>query len=293
MTSASATISRTESIVKHKRKKPGPSAWLVFTISIVVVLAWLFPLWMAIVNAFKTPEDFLQSGPLSLPKSMDLSSISKFWTDVDYTRKLLNSITVSFFVALIGVTLSFLSAYAIGIGKVRGRFAILAIFMVAFTIPQEAMIYPMYSMAKQFNLYDNLWSVIIIFSVIQSAFGTYMLSAVLADFPAEIVEAAHIDGAGSFRTMWNVVLPIVRPTMTVLATFFFIWTWNEFLIPLVLLPSNDNQTVALAMAVTTGQYTSDPTTRAAAALVGLLPSLGFFLIFQRTLMRGVTLGAIK
>jgi raffinose/stachyose/melibiose transport system permease protein len=293
MTSASATISPTESIVKHKRKKPGPSAWLVFTISIVVVLAWLFPLWMAIVNAFKTPEDFLQSGPLSLPKSMDLSSISKFWTDVDYTRKLLNSITVSFFVALIGVTLSFLSAYAIGIGKVRGRFAILAIFMVAFTIPQEAMIYPMYSMAKQFNLYDNLWSVIIIFSVIQSAFGTYMLSAVLADFPAEIVEAAHIDGAGSFRTMWNVVLPIVRPTMTVLATFFFIWTWNEFLIPLVLLPSNDNQTVALAMAVTTGQYTSDPTTRAAAALVGLLPSLGFFLIFQRTLMRGVTLGAIK
>jgi len=278
---------------KNRRKRPGPSAWLVFIVAVIVVLSWLFPLWMAIVNAFKTPEDFLQNGSLSFPKSIDFSSISKFWSDVDYSRKLWNSIEVSLFVAVIGVTLSFLSAYAIGIGKVRGRFAILAMFMVAFTIPQEAMVYPMYSMAKQFNLYDNLWSVIIIFAVIQSAFGTYMLSSVLADFPSEIIEAAHIDGAGSFRTMWNVVLPIVRPTMTVLATFFFIWTWNEFLIPLVLLPSNDNQTVALAMAVTTGQYTSDPTTRASAALVGLLPSLGFFLIFQRTLMRGVTLGAIK
>ena len=74
---------------------------------------------------------------------------------------------------------------------------------------------------------------------------------------------------------------------------FFIFTWNEFLIPLVMLPSNDNQTVTLAMAVTTGQFTSDSTARAAAALIGFMPSVIFFLIFQRTLMRGITMGAVK
>jgi raffinose/stachyose/melibiose transport system permease protein len=296
----STSTPATQPALRKKRQKSeaasrrhGIAPWLVLGAVMFTVLAWLFPLWMAVVNAFKTPQDFLDNGSLSLPNTLDFTSITKFWTDVDFNRKLFNSIQVSFWVALIGVTLSFLTAYAIGIGRIKGRAVVLGLFMVAFTIPQEALIYPLYKMSKTLGLYDSVWSVIIIFSVLQSAFGTYMLSSVLSEFPSEILEAAEIDGAGSFRIMWNVVLPIVRPTMMVLATFFFIWTWNEFLIPLVLLPTNDHQTVALSMAITTGQYTSDPTTRAAAALVGMLPSLAFFLVFQRTLMRGVTLGAVK
>jgi raffinose/stachyose/melibiose transport system permease protein len=93
--------------------------------------------------------------------------------------------------------------------------------------------------------------------------------------------------------MRSIVLPLMRPTLFVLAVMFFIYTWNEFLIPLVMLASNENQTVTLAMAITTGQYTSDPTARAAAAIVGIAPSVIFFLIFQRTLMRGITVGAVK
>jgi len=274
-------------------RRHGVAPWLVLGAVMFTVLAWLFPLWMAVVNAFKTPQDFLESGSLSLPQSLDFSSITKFWTDVDFNRKLFNSIQVSFWVALIGVTLSFLTAYAIGIGRIKGRNVVLGLFMVAFTIPQEALIYPLYKMSKNLGLYDSVWSVIIIFSVLQSAFGTYMLSSVLSEFPSEILEAAEIDGAGSFRIMWNVVLPIVRPTMMVLATFFFIWTWNEFLYPLVLLPSNSSQTVSLSMGLASGQYTSEPTQQAAAALVGILPTLLFFLIFQRTLLKGVTMGSVK
>ncbi|MCX6437192.1 MAG: ABC transporter permease subunit [Actinobacteria bacterium] len=107
------------------------------------------------------------------------------------------------------------------------------------------------------------------------------------------LDEARVDGASPWRILRSIVLPLLRPTLFVLATMFFIFTWNEFLIPLVMLPSNDNQTVTLAMAVTTGQYTSDPTARAAAALIGFMPSVIFFLIFQRTLMRGITLGAVK
>jgi len=270
-----------------------PAAWAILAVLIAVALAWLFPLYIAVANAFKKPTEFAQKGALALPERLDFSAITKFWTDVNYTLMLRNSILVSVCVAVFGVTLSFLTAYAIGIGRVKGRMLILSLFMVAFTIPQEATIYPLYQMAQKLNLYDNLWSIIIVYSIAMSGFGTYMLSSVLSDFPEEILEAARVDGASSRRILWSIVLPLVRPTMFVLATFFFIWVWNEFLIPLVLLPSNDNQTVALALGVTTGQYTSDPTTRAAAALVGFMPSLVFFIIFQRTLMRGVTLGSVK
>ena len=234
-----------------------------------------------------------RSGPLALPQSPTLSHITKFWSDVDFPKKLINSMIVSTLAPLITITLSFLSAYAIGIGKIKGRTTILAIFMIAFTIPQEAMVYPLYIAAKKLHLYDNLLSIIIIFGVLQSAFGTYLLSSVLSEFPEEILEAAKIDGASNAKILRSIVLPLLMPTLLVLATFLFIWDWNEFLIPLVLLPSNDNQTVALSMAYTTGQWTSDPTARAAAALLGALPSILFFLVFQRTLMRGVTMGAVK
>ena len=92
--------------------------------------------------------------------------------------------------------------------------------------------------------------------------------------------------------LWTIVVPMLMPTLMVLGTFFFIWTWNEFLMPLVLLVSNDNQTVSVAMGLN-GPIRADPTTTAAAALLGIAADLIFFLIFQRTLTRGIAVGAVK
>lgn len=274
-------------------KKKTFSSWVIFGVILFMVLAWLFPFYMAVINGLKTQHEFIQYGPLALPKSPSLQHVVDFWKVAEFPRKLWNSTFVSLTAAAISVGLSFLTAYAIGIGKVKGKTWILAMFMISFTIPQEAMVYPMLVAAKKLHLYDNLWSIIILFGVLQSAFGTYLLSSVFSEFPEEILEAARIDGAGSFKLLTSIVLPLVMPTLLVLATFIFIWDWNEFLIPLIMLPSNDNQTVSLAMGLTTGQWTADPTEQAAAALLGALPSIIFFIIFQRTLMRGVTMGSVK
>ena len=134
---------------------------------------------------------------------------------------------------------------------------------------------------------------IIIFTVIQTAFGTYLLASVFGTFPKELLEAAALDGASRWQILWRVVFPISRPTLSVLLIFFFIWTWNEFLIPLIFLVSNDNQTVPVALAVLQGDRLMDVTTTSASALLGLIPTLVFFLIFQRTLTRGITAGAVK
>jgi len=86
---------------------------------------------------------------------------------------------------------------------------------------------------------------------------------------------------------------VSRPTLAVMLTFFFIWTWNEFLLPLVFLVSNQNQTVPVALGVAQGEHIVDVTMQAASALLGILPAIVFFLVFQRTLTRGVTVGAVK
>lgn len=276
-----------------KRRKRGVSGWVVLALVAGVGLLMLFPFWIAVINAFKPAPDYIANGPVSVPTELDFSALVDFWVGVDFNRKLLNSVLISGSVALIAVALSLLSAFAIGIGRIRGRVWILALFMLAFTIPQEALVYPLFVLTRDLGLYDTMTGVVIILAVLQSAFGTYMLSSVLGTFPPEVLEAARLDGASRFQVLRLVVLPLTRPTMAVLMTFFFIWTWNDFFLPLVLLPSADNQTVSVALGALSGQYTSDPTALAAASLAGILPALVFFLLFQRTLMRGVNLGAVK
>jgi raffinose/stachyose/melibiose transport system permease protein len=260
---------------------------------VVFVSLVLAPMLVIAMNAFKSPADYASHGPLALPESFHLQGIIDFWNRVDFGRKLLNSFLISGAVAILGVLLAVLSAYALGIGRVRGRVWFLVFFLIANLLPQEVLVYPLYYMSKSVGIYDSLLVVIIIFTVIQGAFGTYLLASVYAHFPSELLDAAEVDGAGRWRALWRVVVPVSRPTLAVLVTFFFIWTWNEFFLPLVFLISNDNQTVPVALGVLQGQRLMDATTTSASALVGIVPAVLFFLIFQRTLTRGVMAGALK
>lgn len=266
-----------------------PALALIVLGAVLMVL----PLLIVLNNALKSPADYSAHGPLSLPHGIHLDGLKDFWNRVDFGRVLFNSVVISGSVAVAGVVLSVLNAYAIGIGRVRGRTWVLAFFVLANVLPQEALVYPLYYLAKQVGLYDTRLSLVIVFSVIQASFGTYLLSSVLGSFPREIIEAARIDGAGSWQVLWRIVVPVSRPTLGVLLVLFFVWTWNEFLLPLVMLPSNDNQTVSVALGVLQGQRLMDATMTNAAGLLGALPAIAFFLVFQRTLTRGIAVGAVK
>jgi raffinose/stachyose/melibiose transport system permease protein len=280
---------------KLHRQKPKRTVtdWVILGAALFVGLLIAIPFFLILINSFKSPADYSSGGPLELPSQLYFDGIVNFWERVAFPQKLWNSVFISGMVAILAVLISVLNAYALGIGRVKARVWIIVLFLMANMIPQEALLYPLYFMFKQVGLYDNAWSVIIIFTVIQSAFGTYLLASVYGTFPKEILEAAALDGASRWTILWRVIVPISRPTLSVLLIFFFIWTWNEFLIPLVFLVSNDNQTVPVAISVLQGDRLMDVTTTSASALLGLIPTLIFFLIFQRTLTRGITAGAVK
>lgn len=260
---------------------------------VVLAAITLFPFLLVLVNAVKSPRDYTTDGPLGLPNGIYLKGIADFWDRVDFGLKLVNSTVIAGSVAVLAVLVSIVTAYALGIGRIRGRLWIVAIFLLANLMPQEALVYPLYYLAKEVGLYDTRLAVIIIFTAVQSAFGTYLLSSVLATFPRELVEAARIDGASKWQILWRVVVPVSWPTLSVLLVFFFIWTWNEFFLPMIMLVSNDNQTVPVALGVLQGQRLMDATAQSASALLGIVPAVVFFLIFQRTLTRGIAVGAIK
>ncbi|MEV5754697.1 carbohydrate ABC transporter permease [Actinoallomurus sp. NPDC052308] len=274
----------------HRRT---PGAWAVLASLAVLAVVMLLPFVIITFNAFKTPAEYSSNGPLAMPKGFYLQGIKDFWERVDFGTKLVNSLIISGSVAILAVILAVLNSYALGIGRIKGRVWILVLFLLANTMPQEVLVYPLYFLSKKVGLYDTRLSVIIILTAIQTAFGTYLLSSVLSTFPREILEAARMDGAGRFRILWRVVVPISRPTLGVLFVFFFIWTWNEFFLPMIFLISNENQTVPVALGVLQGQKMMDATMTSASALLGIIPAVVFFLIFQRTLSRGITVGAVK
>jgi raffinose/stachyose/melibiose transport system permease protein len=275
---------------RHHR---GVMRWLVLALLIAGAAVVLFPFGIILLNAFKSPAEYSTAGPLALPTELYLDGMINFWKQVNFGQKLWNSFMIAGSVAVLAVVVSLFNAYALGIGRVKGRLSIVVLFLIANMLPHEALIYPLYYMSNQVGLYNTQLAVILIFTVIQSAFGTYLLASVFGTFPKELLEAAALDGASKWQILWRVVFPISRPTLSVLFVFFFIWTWNEFFIPLIFLISNDRQTVPVALGVLQGERLMDATTTSAAALLGVIPAVIFFLIFQRTLARGITAGAVK
>ncbi len=267
--------------------------WITLVVLAVFLLLMLMPFILVTINSLKTEAEFARFGPLSLPHGFNLTSLKDFWTRANFSKALFNSTFISLSVAVLAAILSLLNAFALGLGKVRGRAWLLVFFLMANFLPQEALAYPLYYFAKFVHIYDTPYAVIIVLTVIQSAFGTYLLSSVFSSFPREILEAAMMDGCNKLNLLTDIVAPLSIPTLSVLFVFFFIWTWNEFFLPLILLPSNVSQTVPLALAINQGQYGVNITAQSASGLLGILPCIIFFLIFQQTLTKGITAGGIK
>ena len=284
---------KTDPTARNRRRPRTVSEWLLLALAVLGALAVVFPMILLLLNAFKSPADYANSSPLDLPQKLDFTGITTFWTTQNFPRALWNSIFISGMVAMLAVVLSVLNSFAIGIGRVRGRTWLVLVFLMANLVPQEMLFDPLFKLYDRLGLLSNPWSVIITFTVIQSAFGTYLLSSLLGTFPREILEAAAVDGATRWRALRSVIVPVIRPTLAVLMVFFFIWTWNEFLLPMAFLNTNDSLTVPLLLEQLNGERQTDTTTLVAGTLISTIPTIIFFLIFQRTLTRGITAGAVK
>ena len=286
-------MSATLTALPMNRKRRTTLNWVMLTVAFIVALVMAAPFLLLVLNSFKTGADYSTNGPLAWPTTFTLDAFVSYMSRVDFPRALWNSILSSTVIAFAGTALALVASYAIDIGRIRASTTITALLLIATMVPHEALIYPLFYGSQATGLLNSIWSIVIVFIVLWAAYGTYILSSVMSTFPREVLEAASIDGAGHWRILWQVVFPIVRPTLTVLVVFIFIWSWNEFYIPLILLGDPSSQTVPIALSTLRGQHSIDITVVNAGSLLSLIPTLIFFLIFQRTISRGVTAGAVK
>src|SRR6185312_5416967 len=157
----------------------------------------------------------------------------------------------------------------------------------------EAVIVPLYVELRAGRLTNSYWSVILPLIAINSSFGTFWMRAYLRTVPRQLLEAAALDGAGSLRILWKVLLPGARPALLTLVVLVFMWSCNEFLLPLVMLAREDLRTAPLGLAFFSGRFTTDRVGMAAAAVMVALPVVALFVATHRRFVQGMWAGALK
>ena len=233
------------------------------------------------------------SAPLGESGGLHLENFARAWTVGGFGRTLGNSLVVAAIVVSLATTLAILAGYAFGTMRFRGSTALFYLFLLGLMIPAEATIIPLFFDLRTLGLTDT-YLAIAMPQVAQSiAFGTFWLRAQFRATPTSLLEAAALDGAGPLQALRRILVPASRPAIVTMVVLVFMWTWNEFLIALIMAPGGRLRTAPLGLANFQGQYTSETALLAAGAVIVALPTVILFLFLQRHFIRGMLEGASK
>ena len=262
-----------------------------YSVIIAATLLAVIPFIGVIVLALGKPGD--SSGSVSLAAATHWSNFADVWGTVGFSTSMGTSAIITGVTVLVSVLLSVPAGYALALTNFRGRSILFLLMVFGLLIPLEAMIVPLYFDLRAVNLADNYWSVILPETGFSVAFGAFWMRAYFLSSPRALVEAARLDGASSLQTLLRILLPLARPQMLTLGVLFFVWNWNDFLLPLVMLAGSDLQTAPISLVFFQGQHTTNYTYLAAGALIVIAPVVLVYVVLQRSFSRGVLAGAVK
>jgi raffinose/stachyose/melibiose transport system permease protein len=215
------------------------------------------------------------------------------WSDGHFGEYLKSSLIVTVSVVVVAGFLSILSGYAFGLMRFRGAQVLFYVFLLGLMVPMEAMIVPLYYDFRDLGLVNTYWGLILPQIGLSVAFGTFWMRAFFRGVPRSLVEAARIDGASTWFTLWRVLLPLARPAVLTMTVLLFMWTWNEFLLALVMVTDEGLRTAPLGLSFFQGRNTSNLTLLAAGSVIVAAPVVALYVFLQRHFIRGMLSGAVK
>lgn len=264
-------------------------AYVALLVACFIALA---PFVVTVLASLKTTGELVQ-GIFSLPEEPQWENYVEAWNQGRFGRFFLNSIIVAVGVVIPSIVLSTMTGYAFARFRFRGSKALFAFFLLGLVVPLQALVVPLYYVLREFGMLDSLLALILPQIAMSMSFGTLLMRQAFLAIPKEIMEAAIVDGASSWTTLWQVMYPLARPMIGTVALMFFIWTWNEFLLPLVVNIDPAYHTLPVGLLYFQQRWTSNIPIVAAGATIIFLPLVGMFLLFQRQLIQGITQGAVK
>ncbi|NKI43438.1 carbohydrate ABC transporter permease [Streptomyces physcomitrii] len=258
-------------------------------LALVLAVASVLPVLYMVSASFKS-RDTVTDGKL-FPSEFTFDNYRYVFTEVPFTRYLLNSFLISAVITVVALLFHSMAAYALARLRFPGREKLFALIFSTLLVTAPVVLIPLFLVARELNLLDSYAGLII--PAIFNAFGIFLLRQFYLGLPRELEEAAIVDGCGHWRVYWSIVLPMSRPILSALAVFFFLANWNAFVWPLVATNDPDLTVVQLGISTLQNQYTSNWNYILAAATVAALPMLALFFAFQRQIVESIKTSGIK
>jgi ABC-type glycerol-3-phosphate transport system permease component len=259
----------------------------------VLVVATTAPFVLSWMTAFRTDESVVLDGPFRLPETWHWENLRTVWTYGRFGRYFLNTVLIVLPGLAASILLSILAAYPFARMTFPGRDALFVILMTGMMVPLEVLIISLYQFMNRLSLLNTYLAVIFPQVGMSVPFGVLVLRAYMRSLPAEITDAAVVDGANSWQVLWRVLVPMSRPAIAAAAIFIFIWNWNDFVFPLVLTTDPKVMPLTVGLVEFQGQYRVNVPELMAGATIVTAPLLLMYGILQRYFVDAMALGATR
>jgi ABC-type glycerol-3-phosphate transport system permease component len=259
---------------------------------LIVCLAALYPLWFIVTTALKTNAAY-QIDPTGFPTHPSLGALRSIVVDQPVPRWMWNSFLVTISSVAVSTLIALLAAYAVAIGRFPGHRIFLSTSIALMVVPPVTLLVPMFVFMVDTGWVNHLQSVIVFYTGLLVPFAIFFLANFFRTVPGELIEAASVEGAGPFTVLRRVVMPLSGAACFTLVIVQAIWVWNELLIALVFLQTDNSRTLNAGLAQFQGRYSTNQPLVLAGALVSIAPVVLLYLSGQRFFVRGLTAGIGK
>ncbi len=298
MSAAAASAAKPARATRHPRSGAASAnrrrleLLLVYGLLALVLVETLYPLLWVLFGSLKTKPEILANiwGP---PSALHWSNYAEAWRIAGMGSRLANSLIVTGCALALLVLAATPCAYALTRLKFRGRAAILAVIVTAMLVPPQVMAIPLFMTARDFGLINSLPGIALIYAASALPLSVFIMRSFLLTLPADIEEAARVDGASRLQVLIHIVLPLLRPGLALVIIFGFIEIWNDFFLAFLLLREPGVETIPLGLVSFFQQYDSLWNLYFAALMMTTLPVIVVFLLLQRHFIAGLTAGAVK
>jgi raffinose/stachyose/melibiose transport system permease protein len=261
-------------------------------------LLWLFalltivPFALLLMTSLKSQPDLLR-GAFTLPSRPHFENYVSAWVDGHFSTYFVNSIIVVIPVVVVSVFLGVITGFGFAFLTIPFKKTLFVMMTIGMMVPTEAFIIPLYYQMRWLGLQNSYLALILPQIAMSIPFSTLFMASAMQQLPVEILEASILDGAKRPQVLYRVIAPLMTPAVSTLSLFLFIWTWNEFLIPLILVNNDNLRTLPIGMLFFQGRYTVNIPVLTAGAMITITPIIIVYLIFQRRFIEGLTSGAVK
>lgn len=253
----------------------------------------LFPIVIAVLNSLKPNLGEVYKAPFGLPTTWSFGNYETAWVGANFQGFFLNSAIISLACVVIVTFCASTTAFVLVRMPFKGSTVVFACFLLGVVIPIRLTLAPLFVIVKSLGLLDSLWGVILVQSASMMPVAVFILTSFLRAVPAELEDAAKMDGALPFQIYWRVVLPLVRPALATVALLTFVQAWNEYFLPLIFLRSPANYPITLGMSQFRLQFDVQWHLMFAGILIMLIPTIVAFLLASRQFIEGLTQGGVK